>query len=191
MKNEISLSSLPADVYAVLRRRRRWRVIVSLLWYLMWGVAIWRYYVHNPDARPNFMLPLFVALLLLLPLWMFRLREVLFDRVWSGEVETVKYRMMSDIPVFSEGLERVERHETMVLYVRRTSDGKRKKVPCRRLWHAADRCYRRGDTVRHIPLLPLPQNLSRRPEGGELCLVCGTLSEHSGETCIECRHTIF
>ena len=191
MKNEIPITALPSDVQHNLRHQKRWWIALSVLWYLMWATGVWRYWAGHPDFTPNYMFVPFCTAVLLLPLWIFRLRIVLFDRAWSGEIVRIKYRMMSDIPVFSEGLDRVERHETAVLYVRRAADGRVKKLACRRLWHAADRCYRVGDTVRHIPFVALPQNLSREPEEGRLCLVCGTLSRDSHECCAACGHTIF
>ncbi len=191
MKNELSLAALPSDVRHDLRHQKGWWVVLSVLWYILWAVGVWRYWAGHPDFTPNYMFAPFCAAVLLLPLWIFRLRIVLFDRVWSGEIVRIKYRMMSDIPVFSEGLDRVERHETAVLYVRRTADGRMKKLACRRLCHAADRCYRVGDTVRHIPFVALPQNLSREPEEGRLCLVCGTLSRDSHDRCAACGRTIF
>lgn len=192
MKNEIPLSVLPADVAHHVRHQRRGWVIVSALWYIIWGVSVWRYFAGHPDAEVvGYMVPIFTAAVALLPLWIFRLGKVLFGRIWSGEIVKIKYRRMSDIPIFSEGLERVERHETAVLYVRRKPGGRTRRIACRRLARSADRCYRVGDRVRHIPFVALPQNLSRRPEGERLCLVCGTLSENSHDTCIECGHAIF
>jgi len=181
--------TLPADIQKFVARQKRKRIILSLLWYALWGAGIWHYYAADPARTPNWILPIFIALLLALPLWMCRLWPVLFHRRYTGEIYKIKYKMMSDIPVFSEGLERVERHETAILYVRR-EDGKKRRIACRRLWRAADRCYKVGDRVRRFPLVPLPQNLSRSPEGGRLCLVCGVLSPDSGVHCAECGRTI-
>lgn len=190
MKKEHALAALPSDVRHWLRHQARWLTIITILWYILWGVSIAQYYVRHPEAQVHYTLPLFAGALLILPLWIFRFRVVLFDRPFEGEIVKIKYRMMSDVPIFSEGLERVERHETAILHVRR-ANGKVKKLACRRLWRAADRCYRVGDRVQHIPFLPLPKNLSHEPEGERLCHVCGTLSDRHGERCIECGHTIF
>lgn len=191
MKNEWHLAYLPSDVQKGIRHQRRCWVVLSVLWYLVWGTAVWRYSAGHPDFTPNYMALPFAAAVLLLPLWIFRLRVVLFDRPWTGEIVRIKYRMMSDIPIFSEGLERVERHETAILYVRRHKNGRVKRLACRRLWRSADRCYRVGDTVRHIPFVALPQNLSREPEEGRLCLICGTLSTDSHTFCAACERTLF
>ena len=182
--------TLPRDVQRTVNRQRRKRILLSLLWYLVWGAGLWHYYAVDATRHPNWILPIFVLALLLLPLWIFRLRDVVLDRPFTGEIVKIKYRMMSDIPVFSEGLDRVERHETAILYVQREK-GRPKKIACRRLWRSADRCYKVGDRVRHIPLVALPQNLSRPPEEGRLCLVCGVLSTDSHLHCAACNREIF
>ena len=182
---------LPAPVAKEVRRRKLKRVGISLIWYAIWGVSLWRYYAVDATRHPNWILPIFVLALLLLPLWIFRLRDVVLDRPYEGEIVRIKYRMMSDIPVFAEGLDRVERHETAVLYVQREKGRRPKKIACRRLWRSADRCYKVGDRVRHIPLVALPQNLSRPPEEGRLCLVCGVLSTDSHVHCAACDREIF
>lgn len=182
--------TLPPQVRRTVTRQRRVRILLSLLWYLVWAAGLWHYYATDATRHPNWILPVFVAVLLVLPLWIFRLWEVVLDRPFTGEIVKIKYRMMSDIPVFSEGLERVERHETAILHVRRPN-GKVKKLACRRLWRSADRCYKVGDTVRHIPLVALPQNLTREPEEGRLCLVCGVLSTDSHVHCAACGREIF
>ncbi|MBE6757465.1 MAG: hypothetical protein E7552_02795 [Ruminococcaceae bacterium] len=180
---------LPADVKRAVRKIR-WRSIgCSLVWYLLWAVSLWQYYARNSDVHPHWSLLFFTLAVLLLPLWMFRLDKALFDRSWTGEIVKIKYRKMSEIPFLSEDIGRVERRDTAILYVR-LPNGKKRRTACRRLWYAADRCYKAGDTVRHIPLVPLPQNLTAKPEGGKLCLMCATLSEDSHEHCAACNHTI-
>lgn len=181
---------LPESIKKEIQKRKTRRILATLLWYALWGVSLWRYYAVDASRQPNWILPIFVVALLLLPLWIFRLWEVVLDRPFTGEIVRIKYRMMSDIPIFQEGLDDVERNEAAILFVRR---GRRraKKLSCRRLWRAADRCYKVGDTVRHMPLVPLPQNLSHPPEGGRLCLMCGVLSEDSHAHCAACGREIF
>lgn len=187
MKNS---SVLPPDVKRAVDKIR-WRSIgYSLLWYLLWTLGVWQYYRHNADMHPHLSLLFFALAVLLLPLWMFRLDRVLFDRPWKGEIVKIKYRKISEIPFLCEDVGRVERRETAVLHVR-LANGKKRRAACRRLGYAADRCYKVGDTVLHLPLVLLPQNLSRSPEGGRLCLMCATLSEDSHEHCAGCQHTMF
>lgn len=181
---------LPQDVQKAVRKTR-WRSIVcSALWYLFWSVSVWQYYVRNPDMSPHWTLLVFAAVVLLLPFWLFHLDRALFDRPWVGEIVKIKHKKMSEIPFLSEDVGRVERHETAVLVVR-LPNGKKRRAVCRKLGHAADRCYQVGDTIRHIPLVPLPQNLTSEPKDGRLCLMCATVSEDSHEHCAVCNHTIF
>ncbi len=180
---------LPDDVRQTVHRQYWRSVLLTAGWYLLWTVSIIGYYMRAPSLRVHWSLFVFGTALLILPFIIFRFRVVVFDRVCEGEIERIKYRMMSEIPVFSEGLDRVERHETAILVVR-LSNGRIRRFACRRLWRAADRCYHVGDTVRHIPFVSLPQNLTCRPEEGRLCLVCGVLSRDSRQTCVECGHSI-
>ena len=183
------MTALPERIRKEVRRTRFWKWVLTLLWVALWAVGVWRYYAHHPASQPNWMLIPFAVAVLALPFWMFRFGQV-FDRSFEGEIVKIKYRMMSDVPVFSEGLERVERHETAILYVRPDRGGK-KKLACPRLWRSADRCYAVGDRVKHIPMVALPKNLSKAPEGGNLCLVCGVLSPDSHETCAACGRPLF
>ncbi len=181
---------LPPDVKRTVWKKR-WRSIgLSLLWYVLWTVSVWQYYLHNTDVRPHWTLLFFALAVVLLPLWMFRLGRVLFDRPWTGEIVKIKYRKISEIPFLSEDVGHVERHETAVL-ITRLPNGKKRRALCRGLGYAADRCYQTGDTIVHIPLVTLPKNLTREAEGGRLCLVCSTLSEDSHAHCAACDRTIF
>ena len=181
---------LPSDVKRVVRKKR-WRSIgLTLAWYILWGVSVWQYYVHTPEAHPHWTLLFFALAVVLLPLWMFRLGRVLFDRSWTGEIVKIKYRKISEIPFLSEDVGRVDRHETAVL-ITRTANGRKRRALCRGLGYAADRCYKVGDTITHIPLVTLPKNRTSEPEGGRLGLVCSTLSEDSRIHCAACDRTIF
>ncbi len=181
---------LPPDVKQTVQKKR-WRSIgLSLAWYALWAVSVWQYYLNNTDVRPHWTLLFFALAVLLLPLWMFRLGWVLFDRPWMGEIVKIKYRKISEIPFLSEDVGRVERHETAVLIVR-LPNGRNRRALCRGLGYAADRCYGVGDTITHVPLVTLPKNLTREAEGGRLCLVCSTLSGDSHEHCAACNRTIF
>lgn len=182
--------TLPTDVKRLVCKKRWRSILLSFAWYALWAVSVWQYYVHTPEARPHWTLLFFALAVLLLPLWMFRLWRVLFDRTWTGEIVKIKYRKISEIPFLSEEIGHVERHETAVL-ITRLPNGKRRRALCRGLGYAADRCYAVGDTITHLPLVTLPKNHTRTPEGGRLCLVCSTLSEDSHAHCAACNRTIF
>lgn len=189
MSKQTKPAALPADLRRYVRRQYQKRLIWTVAWYALWGGSIGRYGQKHPEVFSLYSTWIVLVLLLAVPFAAFRLGRVLFDRPFVGEIVRIRYHRTSEISIFKEELEQVEQRNTAVLYVK-PAGRRTRRLDCRRLGTVASHYYRVGDAVQYTPFLPLPQNLSYRPDDGTLCAVCGTPNDPTLTRCTRCEHSL-
>lgn len=161
------------------------RILLSLGWWLLWGISIFQY-MHRHEIDPQNLLQfqwIWTSIIFILPFPCFGLWKTLRDRSWDGIVVRKK---VGQIYATKRGRYLGDHGEDAEFVWIKKPNG---KLFVMTFWGKnilSAEYYEIGDKVHHYKNLPFCEKHDKRESSKQLCVFCGNLSPADSTHCFFC-----
>lgn len=170
------------------RRIRARRVCYTLIYYAVFAASIFGYAERNHvdllAALHNGKRIVLLVILLLLPLFLFRIVNMLWDKDYDGVIVSrrVQKRYLAET---NSGRHRVRLVEAEIFRVKR-DDGKTAKFEFVGDKLKYSHYFNVGDRIHHYAALPFPEKVDKSADTVKFCLKCGSTHFPEQSRCYFC-----
>lgn len=187
------------DVRARAFLRNFCRIALYCAYIALWAVG-YEFYLLYPINKPFvwWVMLIFCAAVAISGWIIFDMTKFLFERSFSGRIESMKVTRSYGRGVTRRGKLKIDYHTFRVLYVR-NENGKRKKIRFQLFDDGYDLYYREGDRIVYFRGTRYPLCIEAEERGEHICVLCGVRvnePKHHGERevdtdrCEACRRSL-
>lgn len=185
------ISQKNRDLRRYVLRRDLGKLSLYLLWVVLWCMGAVGYNLNHRTYPPErlmlgWRLAVWIAAAVVIGFFLFRIRAILFDRDFTGRLESVglshTYTSSKDPGAFKPASYDFRLHKVLTV---RLENGRRKRIRIEEK-QGSYVYYRIGDRLIGLHGLPYPINLDSDEKTGYACAACGRVHKSLLASCDQC-----